>query len=463
MNFMSKSFDDNLADFLLAVSTDILNRKKLYNTNVLAAHLIFKMAAIEDKIAGHHLNELIKETVDNAELRTQYGSDENVWAAIANALDGNDDLPLLYKFITNIAACEKAGSLASQQGVISKLVQQAKTYQSPQLWRALSNLNQTSPDDLAGLDIDYGKALSSATMPTLRLIEANVRKFPESSVVFANNGVLMALLSQVNDWYDSNEVAFQIVTRIFIYTIEAGLAPMVMDDIVSIQMIARSVALQKVLDAALSVCHERISEPIAHDLSLVLAKYTKHVCQAALPYFFDPESRKTPEAIFWWTWLISNIESLTLIAMSAREELNDESFGLVQQLVSVLIAAKQLPQHNKLGKGDHELDPSDFPMIKTTIIPLLSILVAQNEWAQTYCRTDGGLLAILEACTVDENNPFVREKAIVCVRYLLQDNQENQEFVAKLEAKKVVNPEVLEKAGYEAEIIDGQISVKTNK
>lgn len=419
------------------------------------------MATIEDKIASKGLKILLKETVENAELRALYGSDEQVWAAIAHALDTAADKASLYKFITNIAACDKAGTLASQSGVVAKLVLQAKTYSSPQLWKALSNLNQTSPDDLAGVDIDYGKALSLATMPTLRLIEANVRKFPESSVVYANNGVLMALLSQVNDWYESNEVAFQIVTRIFIYIIEARFAPTVMDDIVSIQMLARSVALQKVLDAALSICYKRISEPVAYDLSMALAKYTKHICRATLPYFSSAHSRKTPEAISWWTWLISNVESLTLIAMAAREDLGERNFGLVQALVDVLIAAKQLPQHNKLGKGDHELAPSDFPMIKTTIIPLLSILVAQNEWAQTYCRTSGGLLAILEACTVDENNPFVREKAIVCVRYLLQDNQENQDFVAKLEAKKVVNPEILERAGYEAEIKDGNISVKT--
>lgn len=427
-------------------------------------HRKFTMATVIEALQNeHNLSNIIQETLEDSELREKYGSDALVWHSIADALDSYKDRVPIYKLITNISACDQAGTLAFEAGVVSRLIKFANHDASPQLWRAVSNLNQTCPTDLSIAGIDYGKALNIATMPTLRLIEANVRKFPASIVTYANNGVLVALLSQVNDWYETNLAAFQITTNLFVSAIESEFAPTILDEIIGLGLIDRSVSLQKVFDAALSICVKRISEQTAHDLALVLGKHLKSIIEEVLPFFPDEKLRATKLASNYWTWLLANIESLLLVAIAARSELGAQDFGLVQKLVEILVASKQLPQHNKLGKGDHELDQADFPLVKSTVIPLLSIIVAQNRWAQDYLRESGGLLAILEACTVDENNPFVREKAIVCVRYLLHENDENQKFVGQLEAKKVVNPDVLEKAGYEAEIVNGQLSVKTAK
>jgi ataxin-10 len=54
----------------------------------------------------------------------------------------------------------------------------------------------------------------------------------------------------------------------------------------------------------------------------------------------------------------------------------------------------------------------------------------------------------------------IKERSILCVKYLLEGNTENQEFVAQLEAKKVVSDEAVREAGYETEIIDGKVALK---
>lgn len=57
----------------------------------------------------------------------------------------------------------------------------------------------------------------------------------------------------------------------------------------------------------------------------------------------------------------------------------------------------------------------------------------------------------------------IKERSIICLRYLLENNKENQALVAKLEAKSSVTEEALQEAGLETEIIDGKIGLKKKK
>ena len=63
-----------------------------------------------------------------------------------------------------------------------------------------------------------------------------------------------------------------------------------------------------------------------------------------------------------------------------------------------------------------------------------------------------GLELVLSNCVIDDNDPFIKERSVVCIKYLLQDNRPNQDFVAQLEAKKAVQDDVLSEAGYEVKI-----------
>lgn len=109
-------------------------------------------------------------------------------------------------------------------------------------------------------------------------------------------------------------------------------------------------------------------------------------------------------------------------------------------------------------------DKKSFGNVKTIMIEILTYFVHGDKKNQDLVRERGGLILLLNNCNLDTNEPFIRERCILCLRYVLENNKENQDFVASLEAKGVEinkeNEEILEKCGYEVEIVDGKVQLK---
>ncbi|RCK65148.1 Copper transport protein 86 [Candida viswanathii] len=103
---------------------------------------------------------------------------------------------------------------------------------------------------------------------------------------------------------------------------------------------------------------------------------------------------------------------------------------------------------------------SKYPSVKSYIIVILSYLAFESFDNQEKIRELGGLSLVLSNCVIDNNNPFIKEQAIVCLKYLLAKNPQNQQFVADLEAKKSVDDDVLQEVGYQVEVVDGKVTVK---
>ena len=96
-------------------------------------------------------------------------------------------------------------------------------------------------------------------------------------------------------------------------------------------------------------------------------------------------------------------------------------------------------------------DPCEFEWrnLKKLVVLVLSSLVWKSPTVQTQIRCYGGVQLILSCCNFDNNNPYIKEHAIMCLRFLLEGNEENKAIVKELEAKSVVPNEVLDKRGYE--------------
>ena len=102
-------------------------------------------------------------------------------------------------------------------------------------------------------------------------------------------------------------------------------------------------------------------------------------------------------------------------------------------------------------------DPSDFEWrnLKKLVVLVLSSLVWKSPVVQEQIRKYGGVEMVLSCCNFDANNPYIREHAIMCLRFLLEGNRENQAIVEELEARRVVPDEVLDNRGYETFIDEG--------
>lgn len=80
-------------------------------------------------------------------------------------------------------------------------------------------------------------------------------------------------------------------------------------------------------------------------------------------------------------------------------------------------------------------EPSDFEWrnLKKLAVLVLSSLVWKNKQVQDQVRPLGGIEAVLNCCSYDEHNPYIREHAIMCLRFLMEGNKENQERIRALE------------------------------
>ncbi|KAL8800101.1 MAG: hypothetical protein Q9182_005413 [Xanthomendoza sp. 2 TL-2023] len=82
-------------------------------------------------------------------------------------------------------------------------------------------------------------------------------------------------------------------------------------------------------------------------------------------------------------------------------------------------------------------DPSEFEWrnLKKLVVLVLSSLVWKSTTVQNQIRAYGGVEMILACCNFDANNPYIREHAIMCLRFLLEGNTENQAIVENLKPR----------------------------
>jgi hypothetical protein len=113
-------------------------------------------------------------------------------------------------------------------------------------------------------------------------------------------------------------------------------------------------------------------------------------------------------------------------------------------------------------------DPSEFEWrnLKKLVVLVLSSLVWKCPEVQNQIRKYGGVETILSCTSFDAHNPYIKEHAVMCLKFLLEGNKENQKLVEDLEAREVVKDDggMLEKSGYEA-VIDqvGKLAIRSKE
>lgn len=83
-------------------------------------------------------------------------------------------------------------------------------------------------------------------------------------------------------------------------------------------------------------------------------------------------------------------------------------------------------------------DPADFEWrnLKKLVILVLSSLVWKSPKVQTQIRSYGGVELVLGCINYDGHNPYIREHAVMCMRFLLEGNPANEEIVGRIMGKK---------------------------
>lgn len=84
-----------------------------------------------------------------------------------------------------------------------------------------------------------------------------------------------------------------------------------------------------------------------------------------------------------------------------------------------------------------EDEPSEFPWknLKKLTVLVLSSLTWKSQRVQDQVRQHGGMEVVLNCTKHDDFNPYIREHAIMALRFLVEGNDKNREAVRYLEAK----------------------------
>lgn len=130
-----------------------------------------------------------------------------------------------------------------------------------------------------------------------------------------------------------------------------------------------------------------------------------------------------------------SVDSATPVAVERPFDMNDVA-GIPMPTDGPMPAPSPLSQTDSQDQDALDgADPSDFEWrnLKKLVILVLSSLVWKSRTVQDQIRQYGGVEMVVACCTYDANNPYIREHAVMCLRFLLEGNEENKELVRRLE------------------------------
>ena len=95
------------------------------------------------------------------------------------------------------------------------------------------------------------------------------------------------------------------------------------------------------------------------------------------------------------------------------------------------------PPSTSAGIGDHD-EPSDFEWknLKKLAVLVLSSLAWKQPQVQKQVREAGGLETLVSCCRPDGNNPWIRDHAIMCLRFATDGCEENIAVLAGMDSSR---------------------------
>ncbi|KAG4305491.1 hypothetical protein PORY_001047 [Pneumocystis oryctolagi] len=101
-----------------------------------------------------------------------------------------------------------------------------------------------------------------------------------------------------------------------------------------------------------------------------------------------------------------------------------------------------------------DIKKAKFPYFKRDIIQLLSTLCYRDKKVQDDIRELHGLNLILSQCNIDDENPYLREYAIFCLKNVLENNEENKKLLKEMKPIGLFYSEFVDELDSTSKIID---------
>lgn len=116
------------------------------------------------------------------------------------------------------------------------------------------------------------------------------------------------------------------------------------------------------------------------------------------------------------------------------------SYGLIE-LVFILLGDLEPPAIIRKGMKHSENQdgascsskPCPYKGFRRDIVALIGNCVYRRKHVQDEIRSRNGILLLMQQCVTDDDNPYLREWGIWCVRNMLEGNEENQKEISELQ------------------------------
>ncbi|WWC93724.1 hypothetical protein V866_000560 [Kwoniella sp. B9012] len=305
---------------------------------------------------------------------------------------------------------------------------------------------------------------------TLHLLNNIVRgSEARLKLLLSEHGIrwLSKILNRMDEWVEIHDGLFELGASMFNSLIDLSLHPQLFDLLgTHSEVITPSqTVLLKILDSHLSSSPLSPPSPSPH-LFLIplfhnLARYTTISINSGQD---DPRLPKVYEG------LILVCEGLNAIGLSvqarkdSKEAVGDlegdedmvkamksggDGQGVVKTSIELLRSLDEFfPRINPRIQStssatitpiSEELKP--FSNLKRNIVQLLGVLTFEDTSVGDQVRGCEGIQLILGMTEIDENNPYLREHALLCVRNLMLNNPENQAIITQMNPVGVLSPE----------------------
>ncbi|KAM6436651.1 ataxin-10 isoform 2-T2 [Liasis olivaceus] len=142
--------------------------------------------------------------------------------------------------------------------------------------------------------------------------------------------------------------------------------------------------------------------------------------------------------------------------------------GLLEVAISLLqlvhLAGKQTANIFTASYSTEQEEISHPPVgFKSHLIRLIANLCYKNKGNQDKVYELNGIPLILDNCSIDDNNPFINQWAVYAVHNLTEENERNQEFIARMEQQGLADNPVLESMGLGVEPRGQKLILKSVK
>ncbi|KAL0079756.1 spinocerebellar ataxia type 10 protein domain-containing protein [Phycomyces blakesleeanus] len=460
-----------------------------------------------------HLDEAIKRSLTDHVFRLELGASQDFWSLALKTLprlaedpNGIHSLIGVVKLIRNCVAGQLENQkLACQNGAIESIETVLEKNRDGSEERVLllqvgtqsiCNIITGNPTGLevwkVWMTTKRGTLWSTlvcmedekVVMSVLVLVLNSIRNSTENSKLLAmtENGhqIVHGILGDLERLHDNESKNFELGCTVIRQLVNGGYFVDLLNAVGDKSGLnGRQIILIKLVDSQTHTHKDSFPEFMRHRELEALCNLLKLLSQRAVLVIkqvqaseADQKSDLEVEDVSQvYTGLVLVLQILTTLNMAeveqqkslkrllVQKETLDSVTDLLGQLETIPFTARKPTGSETVKNDDPEASKLGFDYLKRECVRFIGAMCFKDFDMQEKIRHIGGIPLILSQCRIDDNNPYIREYAVLAIRHILENNPENQRLIEEMKPIAAAQTPELDEMGLKATLVDGKVKL----